>query len=246
VPDRPTPGERHRQHLSARPEILTGRDAGWQVQRRSGGEVARGEIYRRFVPVTLCGLAIGLIACAASLPLLFWMSPVILGMVLSIPLAITTSSPSKGQDLLATPEDRSPPAVVVRANQLAAGSRMSIAGALHELSTNSELRACHFANLSEPVRQRSGAIDVALATARAKVEACERREEAVSWLEKAETRAVLAHRVWSIAYCICPLRSVGQTAMAKAVVARGWVCPENQNCRMNSICLRFQIFSNNS
>ena len=175
-------------------EILAGRDAGWQVQRRSGGEIARGEIYRRFVPVTLFGAAIGVIAYAVSIPLLLWMSPVILGLVLSIPIAVLTASPSRGRELFATPEDRSPPAVLVRANQLAAGPRTSLRGALHELSTNPELKACHFANLSEPARKNPGSVDVALATAQAKIEQCASFEEAASRLDKAEIRAAIAHR----------------------------------------------------
>ena len=179
---------------SAVAEILAGRDAGWQVQRRGSGDVASAEIYRRFVPVTLCGLTIGGIAYAASIPLLFWMSPVILGMLLSIPIAVITSSRSHGQGLLAIPEDRAPPAVLVRASQLAAGSRISTTGALQELLTNSELQACHFANLSDPVRQSSGPVDVALAMARTKIGECESFEEAVAWLDKAETRAALGHR----------------------------------------------------
>jgi len=84
-------------------EILLGRDAGWQVQRRSGGELAQREIYRKLAAPTLCGLLMGLSAFAVSLPLLLWMSPVIAGLVLAIPLGLLTSRRSKPAGLFATP-----------------------------------------------------------------------------------------------------------------------------------------------
>jgi len=66
-------------------EILLGRDAGWQVQRRDDGGVPRRELIRKYALPTSIGLAMALSAYVVSLPLLLWMAPVILGLWLSIP-----------------------------------------------------------------------------------------------------------------------------------------------------------------
>lgn len=174
-------------------EILVGRDAGWQVQRRSDGQLARGEVYRQFAGPTLCGLALSLSAYAVSLPLLLWMSPVVLGLLLSIPLGMLTSSRLTAPGLLATAETNRPPAVVLRANELAASEPAESAGALHQLSRDPELLRDHLSSLSLARPRRFAPINVPVATARAKVEECETFEDAAAWLDKSELRAVLGH-----------------------------------------------------
>jgi membrane glycosyltransferase len=174
-------------------EILLGRDAGWQVQRRSSGEVAQREIYRKLAAPTLCGLLMGLSAFAVSFPLLLWMSPVIAGLMLAIPLGLLTSRRSEAAGLFATPEDRQPPAVVLRANELAAFTRTEFTGALQQLREDAELLKCHLESVPPANDRKFGRVDVALATARAKIEQCESFAEAVRWLDKSEVRAVLSN-----------------------------------------------------
>jgi membrane glycosyltransferase len=77
-------------------EILLGRDAGWQVQRRDDGGVARGEIIRKYALPTLFGVMMAGTAYAVSLPLLLWMAPVILGLLLAVPIAILSSTAGSG------------------------------------------------------------------------------------------------------------------------------------------------------
>ena len=172
-------------------EIFLGRDAGWQVQRRSGGEIARREIYRKLITPTLWGLLMGLCAYAVSLPLLLWLSPVIAGLVLAIPLGLLTSRRFGPAGLFATPEDYHPPPVVHRANELAASPRIELTGALHQLRGDAELLKCHLDSVPRESLRKLGPIEVPLATARAKIELCGTFDEAVSWLDKAEVRAVL-------------------------------------------------------
>jgi membrane glycosyltransferase len=178
---------------SAVAEILLGRDAGWQVQRRSDGEVERGEIVRKLTAPTLCGLAMGLSAYAVSLPLLLWMSPVVAGLLAALPLGLLTSSRRKGAGLFATPEDRCPPPVLIRADELATSARIEMTGALQQLRQDDALLNRHLASLSPASRTKSGQVDVALATARAKIQECDSFEEAVAWLDRDEVRAVLTN-----------------------------------------------------
>lgn len=174
-------------------EILAGRDAGWQVQRRSDGQLARREIYQKLAGPTLCGLVLSLCAYAVSLPLLLWMSPVVLGLLLSIPLGIMTSARLSTPGIFATPETNSPPAVLRRANELAASAPPDMPGALRQLSRNPELLSEHLESLSPPRPPRFGPVNVPLATATAKVEECESLEDADAWLDRSELHALLGH-----------------------------------------------------
>lgn len=174
-------------------EILLGRDAGWQVQRRSDGAVRRDELYRKLAAPTACGVVMGVSAYAVSLPLLLWMSPVVIGLVLAIPIGLLTSTELRTAGLFATPEDKDPPRIVVRARQFAACAAVEMAGALQQLRQDQGLLDRHLASLSQVSRPESGQIDVPLATARAKIEECANFEDAVAWLDTSEIRAVLGN-----------------------------------------------------
>src|SRR6202163_4776527 len=80
---------------SAVAEILLGRDAGWQVQRRDDGEWPRRELIRKYSAPTLVGVGMAASALAVSLPLLLWMAPVIIGLLFCAPIAMLSSKPSK-------------------------------------------------------------------------------------------------------------------------------------------------------
>src|SRR5262249_60095219 len=144
-----------------------------------------------FTTPTLCGVIMALSAYAISLPLLLWMSPVIVGLVLAIPIGMMTSGRSSGGRLFATPEDRHPPAVLSRANELARSTQRDSCGALRELRQNGVLREHHLRSLPLPARQKTSGINVPLATAREKIELSDDFDEAVTFLDRQETLAVL-------------------------------------------------------
>ncbi|TYO67354.1 glucans biosynthesis glucosyltransferase MdoH [Bradyrhizobium hipponense] len=175
-------------------EILLGRDAGWQVQRRSDGGIRREEVYRKFAVPSLCGMAMAASAYAVSLPLLLWMSPVIIGLALAIPIGLVTSAPTRMARLFATPEDNLSPAVLTQARELACLPRIEVPGALLALWQNPGLLRAHMESLEPPPR-KSQWIDVDLAIARAKIEQSDSFQEVVASLSARETFAVLKHRV---------------------------------------------------
>ena len=174
-------------------EILFGRDAGWQVQRRDDGEVPRRDVARRLVWPTLCGAAMTVSAYSISTSLTLWMSPVLLGLLLCIPVGLVTSLRVK-PGVLATPEDVAPPAVVARAAELSRAQRPPDPGALMRLRDDAELAMSHIASLVPRVTTKGGAVDAALATAGVKVETSEAFAECAGWLTKAETRALLGDK----------------------------------------------------
>jgi membrane glycosyltransferase len=176
---------------SAVTEILFGRDAGWQVQRRDDGAVSSRETMRSYAMPTLFGLAMAISAYAVSLPLLLWMLPVILGLLFAIPIALLSlGGKRRDRRLFRTPEETAPPQVLLRANQLAAESR-DIRCPLRELRDDAALRASHLTNLSGRQPRRRGEIDPRLAIARAKIEDAISFDEAVGFLDRGETFAVL-------------------------------------------------------
>jgi membrane glycosyltransferase len=178
---------------SAVGEILLGRDAGWQVQRRDDGAVSRRETVRKYSVPTLFGIAMAISAYAVSLPLLLWMAPVILGLLLAVPIATLTSTvgSKRGSRLFGTPEQTAPPRVLMRANELANALHQTVACSLRALRDDRALREVHVKNLSAQKPRNRGQIDPHLAIARAKVEDALSFDEALQYLSSRETFALL-------------------------------------------------------
>ena len=131
-------------------------------------------------------------AFAVSLPLLLWMAPVILGLLLSIPIAMLTSKASNPNSrLFRTPEEKAPPQVLVRANELASAAGAAIERPLLELHSDPRLLDAHLMNLPRDRSRNRGQINPHLAIARAKIEDAETLDEALGYLTSREEFAVL-------------------------------------------------------
>jgi membrane glycosyltransferase len=187
-------------------EILLGRDSGWQVQRRDDGGLPRSELIGKYAWPTLLGAAMAVVAYAVSVPLLFWMAPVIAGLLLCIPIAMLSSTQSSlNARLLRTPEQAAPPEVLVRANELAKGWSSIAPSPLQALRDDGALLETHLINLPDDKRRNRGEVDPNLAIARAKIEEAESFEEAAGFLTPRETFAVLGSQKLLRAMCGLPL-----------------------------------------
>lgn len=174
-------------------EILLGNDAGWQVQRRDDGAVPRRELYRRYALPTVLGVGMGASAYAISLPLTLWMSPVVLGLLLAIPIGLATSTRSEPGRLLATPEEIHPPRILIRAREFAATPGDASGNPLFELRADKDLRKHHLDSIAIHSPRVRGQVNAQLAVARAKIDDARNFGEAVGYLTPAETIAVLNH-----------------------------------------------------
>jgi len=179
--------------------VLRGRDSGWQVQRRDDGSLTWSELMGRFGKLTLVGVMLGAAAYAVSLSLLLWMTPVIVGLLLAMPLAAMTARADIGRrlrkaGLLLIPEERDPPKVLLRANELAVSLPDDTAPIGVLLRDNTDLAQAHGDMLAPPWRRRRGEVDHDLVIARAKADEAESLDEALSFLTPAETRALLSDR----------------------------------------------------
>lgn len=175
-------------------EILMGRDAGWQVQRRGDGAIPLREVMHRYAMPTLLGLLMATAALIVSWPLLLWMTPVVLGLVLAIPVAlITTRAAGPADSMLTTPEDRNPPAILKRVPAIAAmmNGKVCVGDPLDALRDDPQLRALHLAGLARHPQRRRGGIEADLAIARTLIDDAHGYEEAARWLGPREKRAVM-------------------------------------------------------
>src|SRR5271166_3115293 len=183
-------------------QIVSGRDTGWDPQRRDDGSIPFRSIARRHRAHVLLGVITLFAAGLISPSLIVWMSPTIAGLILSIPLSWASGNLTLGLalrriGLLRTPEETSPPAVVERANMLAA--ELALIGrdhddALEAISTDPALRVLHESFLAEAPRHRRGEVEVDTAVAAAKLNDAQTLEDARAWLSPRERVAVLGDR----------------------------------------------------
>jgi membrane glycosyltransferase len=178
-------------------DVLLGRDAGWQVQRRDDGSLTRAELIRHFGKLTLIGVLLGAAAYAVSLALFLWMTPVVIGLLLAMPLAAFTSRTSAGRALrnmrlLMIPEEQAAPRILVRANELAVTLQDDGVSVGELLRRNRELRQAHGQMLPPQQSRRRGDIDPDLVIAKAKAEEAHTMDEALGFMTPAEMRALLS------------------------------------------------------
>jgi membrane glycosyltransferase len=98
---------------------LMGRNVEWTAQDRGDVETTLGEAFRRHAGITLLGLLWAALLLSASWELFWWFSPVLAGLVFSIPLSLWSSKISighwtKNHGLFLTPEEVTPPVILRR------------------------------------------------------------------------------------------------------------------------------------
>lgn len=134
---------------------LLGSRARWTAQERNDVGTPLAEAARRHWGLTLIGVAWGAVAWRWVPDLFLWLSPVIAGLVLSIPLSALSSRASLGRrfaraGLLLTPEETHPPEVLrrLRAHLRAPGRSNGVPrGALERVLADPAVRALHLAML---------------------------------------------------------------------------------------------------
>lgn len=176
--------------------ILLGRDSGWNPQRRDDGSVPLMDLISRYGGYGLLGLLLGVVAWMISPALFWWMSPVILGLVLAVPLAAITASRAAGQGLrrfglLTVPEERTPPAVMLAAAEALAKAGGEPDEAVSQLAGNTDLLAAHKAFLPAAGERPRGDHAAERLVARAKLEDAADLKTALSTLTPREKAAAL-------------------------------------------------------
>ncbi|ABI61882.1 Periplasmic glucan glucosyltransferase [Granulibacter bethesdensis] len=177
--------------------ILAGRDSGWNAQRRDDGSIPLRVVIQTYWQHTVFGLVLGGAAMLVSFPLFLWMTPVVVGMALAIPLVSLTGNRAAGMalrrlGLLLIPEECNPPRALVRAGEiyhsLADAPEME---AVIRLRTDQTLLAAHRAMLPPPRRPRIDPVDANILVARVKIAEADTLTHALTSLSRAEKSAAL-------------------------------------------------------
>jgi membrane glycosyltransferase len=171
--------------------ILTGRDSGWNPQRRHAQRTEWGEAWRVHWPHLAMGVIIGAVAYAISPTLLAWLSPTLAGLLLAVPLSKLSGSVAVGKvfawlGLLRTPEEKHAPFVMRRRDELLEQTAPPQKDGLRYLARNRQARFAHITgNLPRPAESR-GHPDPHRLTAERKVQDATSLNEVLSWLGPAE------------------------------------------------------------
>ena len=123
----------HSSHLW---EIINGKDSGWAAQHRRGRAIPWAKLITRHRGQTAVGLVATLSLFWLSSPLLYWLLPMTIGLIFSVPLSALSGSPMVGsllarKGLLNTPEESHVPYIMQRRRVLADSLAQEILGCAH-------------------------------------------------------------------------------------------------------------------
>jgi membrane glycosyltransferase len=113
-------------HTRSLASAVAGRDSGWVAQAREETGLSLRQTVRLYAVDTVLGLILAILALSSSVRPFIWMSPVIAGLALAIPLASAGASSQLGRGarrvgVLLVPEEQRPPQILARANAISAG-----------------------------------------------------------------------------------------------------------------------------
>ena len=181
-------------------EILIGQDSGWTTQSRKHSRIPWGMLFRRHWLQMLSGIVISVVLLYTSPPLLLWMTPALLGLVLALPLSAASGSVLLAKiarlfGFLTVPEEVSVPRVIAARDEAEVRLDELLDGVTIERLLSDEIaRQRHFAAVQPRPAATRGHPDVMFITARAKLGDAHTAAEALSWLSPPERMAVLGDR----------------------------------------------------
>jgi membrane glycosyltransferase len=181
-------------------EILIGQDSGWATQSRKHARTPWGTLFRRHWLQMFSGLVVSAVLLYVSVPLLLWMSPALLGLVLALPLSAASGSVFLAKlarvfGCLTIPEEVTVPRVIALRDEAEARLDDLLAGiTIERLLSDEVARQRHFAAVLPRPPATRGHPDVMFITARAKLGDAHTAAEALSWLSPPERLAVLGDR----------------------------------------------------
>lgn len=188
--------------------ILLGYDSGWNAQRRDVGYIPFRDVVRDYWPHTMIGILMGVAAWAVSFSLFLWMTPVLLGLLLAIPLVWMTSSQKFGifcrkMGLLVIPEEVDQPDILRKdAVEKEKTASFNIKDAFSNLSNN-PLIQFHLNQLPQE-RRKGDPINADELVGMIKIEEANNRKELLQQLTKPEKSAILASKKALIEYFKLP------------------------------------------
>ncbi|MGX9419113.1 glucans biosynthesis glucosyltransferase MdoH [Vibrio sp. WJH972] len=179
--------------------IFRGKDSGWKPQSRDDGAISWASARRGHTLHTLFGLALSAIAFTVSNALVFWILPITIGLVLSIPLSWISGGEKRTKylkvlGLLRAPDEKRPAKILVELEKaMAKNPPLKEVHALNRLVKNESLYKWHKAQL--PVlSDQPPEFDAARVLAEWKLRHASDLDQLDEWLESDEALALLNDR----------------------------------------------------
>lgn len=182
-------------------EILSGRDAGWEAQHRSGHMPGWGTVWRRHFWHVVLGVATLIVLADFSPAQLIWLSPILAGLILSPLVSRYSASRALGRlarrrHLLTTPEEHNPTPVLNEATTRARNIRQKI-GPVQDIATSigsDRARLGLHETMTSTTPPETVNARLAHIAAAAKLAHATNRGEALEFLGQEETIALLSQR----------------------------------------------------
>jgi membrane glycosyltransferase len=168
-----------------------GRDSGWKPQRRDSIGTTWSDAWHYHKRHMLLSCMTAVIVWFLSPPLLAWLSPALLGLLLAVPLSRASGSERLGRilsklALLRTPEETHTPALVARRQELVRRAETLPEDGLRHLARHRDSRLSHVnGNLARTPDPR-GHPDPYAFTAEQKLKDARSLDEALAWLTAVE------------------------------------------------------------
>ena len=172
-------------------EVFMGRDSGWKPQRRDSGGTTWSDAWHFHKRHMMLSCVTAVIVWFLSPPLLAWLSPALLGLILAVPLSRASGSEWLGGilsklALLRTPEEAQMPVLVARRQELLRQAEALPEDGLRHLARHRESRLVHInGNLARAPDPR-GHPDPHAFTAEQKLKDAGSLDEALAWLTAIE------------------------------------------------------------
>lgn len=181
-------------------EIVMGRDAGWSTQNRAGAATPWRQAIRRHIAHTFIGCAALWATWTYAPPLALWLSPVILGLCLSVPLSRISGSTRIGErlrhlGLFVSPDERRRVVVLEQRDGFVRQVRQACDGlTVDGVCRIREWRERHARLVDHEWSPARGMTDTPLLTAEAKCADADSLDEYLRWLDEAERLALLSNK----------------------------------------------------
>jgi membrane glycosyltransferase len=178
-------------------DIFRGRDSGWSTQQRQFKGAPWGQLFKQHVWHTLIGLSLTLVLLYFSPPLLIWLSPTLIGLLLAIPLSALSGNKGFAKvlrylGLLNIEEEVIEPSIMSVRDSFERQLSEDIGTVtIHSLVLNKANAQRHFNMVQGIPNDKRGHPNIHRLTALSKIEDADNVEEALGWLSKQEKMIVL-------------------------------------------------------
>jgi membrane glycosyltransferase len=187
----------HSKHML---DIFRGRDSGWSTQQRQHKGTDWLHLFRMHIWHTLIGVVMTAILVYYSPPLLFWLAPTLIGLLLSIPLSALSGSSILAKvlkfcGLLSIPEEVNVPALMQQRDEFEQLFSAQVAGLNIEYLLSHPLhRENHFSMTQAPLAPLRGHPPLDKISVEHKIADAQSPQEAIAWMTDKEKLALLGDR----------------------------------------------------